>query len=110
MTEKKKEETKKLTPGQYWEWRCTTEELKSAKLNEKRIHLEQEIMNKEIENRKLKLVLFKETVRAARKSAENAKAEYERFVQSLEEELKVDLKNCAIDEYTFEIKPFESDD
>ncbi len=33
----KKKKEKKLSPGQYWEWRCTIEELQKAKLNEKRI-------------------------------------------------------------------------
>lgn len=100
----KVEESKRLSPAQYWEWRCTTEELKFAKLNEKRIHLEREIMNKEIENRKLRLALFKESVRAARRSVELAEAEYEKFTQSLEEELDMTFKDCVIDEYTYEIK------
>ena len=30
-------EVKKLTPAQYWEWRCTIEELTSSELNFKRV-------------------------------------------------------------------------
>ena len=48
--------SKKMTEGMYWEYRCTAEELKSSKLNEKRTHLERELMNKTIEIHKLKLV------------------------------------------------------
>ena len=101
---KKSNEPKALTAAQYWEWRCTSEELKSAKLNEKRVHLEQEIRNKEIEARRLQLALFKETVKASRRAVEIAEAEYEKFRQRLEEELDIDLKDCVIDENTFEVK------
>jgi len=72
MTKKQNEAKKKiLSPGSYWEYRCTIEELKCAKLNKRRVNLEQELMNKEIENRKLKLSLFRETIVSAHKSVEN---------------------------------------
>lgn len=105
MARKKKEESgpKRLSPGQYWEWRCTLEELKSAKLNEKRVHLEREIMNKEIENRKLKLAMFKEILGTARKSVEAAELENEKFRERLEADLGIDLKDCVIDEVTYEV-------
>ena len=95
---------KKLTAGSYWEYRCTIEELKSARLNQKRIHLEQEIMNKEIENRKLKLSLFRETVRSALRSVESAETELEKIKERLEEELGMSLKDCAIDPHTYEVR------
>lgn len=104
-----KDNTKRLTSAQYWEWRCSIEEMKSAKLNEKRIHLEKEIMNKEIENKKLRLALFKETLGAARNSVANAELEYGKFKERLELELDVDLNNCIIDEVTYELKKLESD-
>ena len=105
MTRKKKDnKPKKLDAGQYWEWVCTMEQLKASKLNEKRIHLEREIMNKQIENAKLKLALFKETVQAARRSVEKAELESEKFIQRLQEELGIDLKECVIDENTFEVR------
>lgn len=107
MARKKADEPKKLSPGSYWEYRCTIEELKSAKLNQKRVHLEQEIMNKEIENRKLKLALFKETVKASHRSTDNAEKELEKIKQRLEEELGRSLENCAIDPYTYEVKSID---
>lgn len=99
-----KDKTPKLSAADYWEWRCTIEERKVAKVNEKRVHLEREIMHKEIENRKLKLALFKETVRAAQLSVEDSDAEYEKIKQRLEKKLGISLDNKAIDPYSFEIK------
>jgi uncharacterized protein (DUF3084 family) len=107
MAQKVKKERRKLTPGEYWEWRCTIEELKSARLNKKRVDLEREIMNKEIENKKLKLALFRETVQAAQRSVENASAESEKFVRRLEEDLGTSLKGVVIDEYTYEIRSMD---
>ncbi len=104
MTKKKVEETKKLTPAQYWEWKCYLEEMNKAKVNDKRVNLEQEIMNKEIENRKLKLALFKETVRSARRSVISSQEEFEKVKQRIEEELGMKLEDCTIDPYTLEVK------
>lgn len=99
---------KKIPENLYWEWRCTLEELKVAKLNEKRLHLEQEIMNKEIENRKLKLALFKETVRAARASVVSRQEDQEKIKQRIEEKLKMKLEDHVIDPYTYEVKPINN--
>lgn len=98
------EETKKLTPAQYWEWRFKAEQIKLSHLNEKRVNLEQEIMNKDIETKKLKLALFRETVKASRRSTENNKKEFEETKQRIEKELGISLENCAIDPYTLEVK------
>ncbi len=105
--EKQENKPKKISPGSYWEYRCTIEELKSARLNQKRIHLEKEIMNKEIENRKLKLALFRETVRVALNTVENCEKELEKIKQRLEEELGISLENCAIDPYTYEVRDID---
>lgn len=103
-----KSTTKKIPADLYWEWRCTLEELKVAKLNEKRLHLEQEIMNKEIENRKLKLALFKETVRAARSSVVSRSEDQEQIKQRIEEKLEMSLEDHVIDPYTYEVKPLNN--
>lgn len=99
---------KKLTSAEYWEWRCNIEEIKFCKLNEKRVHLEKELMNRELENKKLRLALFKETVKAARKSVETSEAEYEKFKQSLEKKLGMSLSDCVIDPHTFEVNKLEN--
>ena len=110
MARKKTEEksqTKQLEPGSYWEYRCTIEELKNAKLNQRRVNLENELRNKEIENQKLKLALFKETVRAAQTSTQKAEEELEKIKQRLEQELGMSLENCVIDPHTYEVKSLE---
>ena len=109
MARKKQEiiETPKMTEAQYWELRCTQEELKFSKLNEKKVHLEREIMNKEIENRKLRLALFKETLKSSRAFVEQCEKEHENTLERLSKDIGVDLKNCSIDPYTFEVKSLE---
>jgi len=64
-------------------------------------------MNKEIENRKLKLSLFRETIVSAQKSVENCEKELEKIKQRLEEELGMRLENCAIDPYTYEVNDID---
>ncbi len=95
MTKKKEEvsESKNpvVRPDLYWEWRCTIEELTSARLNEKRLHLEKELKQKEIEINKLRLALFRETVTSARNHTSKAEAEYEKMKQRIESELGMSL-------------------
>lgn len=111
MTKKLKlNENPKLSPGLYWEWRCTMEELKFAKLNEKKVHLDRELMNKELENRKLKLALYKDIVKSARGSVENAELEYGNIKKRMEEEIGMSFENCVIDEYTYEVKKLDTDE
>ena len=110
MSKKKNNEPKKMTAAQYWEWRCSIEEIKVAKLNEKKAHLENEILNKDIENKKLKLVLFKESARSARSSVLATQEDFEQTKQRIEKELGISLKDCTIDPYTYEIKPINEDE
>lgn len=97
-------EVKKMTPAQYWEWRCTIEELKSSELNFKRVMLERQIKELEIELRKKELILFKEVVINASSDKEKIKKDYESFKTKLEEQLGCSLSNCVIDDITYEIK------
>lgn len=101
------EETKKLNAAQYWEWRCTMEEVKSAQLNEKRVLQDRELMNKDIEIRKLRLALHKTVQQSAHSAVDAAKKEYDRLKKQIEEELNISLDNCVIDEYTYEVKKLE---
>ena len=103
----KKDSNPKIAPDMYWEWRCTIEELKSAKLNEKRVHLEKELKQKELEINKLRLSLFRETVASARRSTTNAQTEYEKMKQRIEDEIGMSLNGCVIDDISYEVKKFE---
>lgn len=102
-------ENAKLNADMYWEWRTTVEELKSAKLNERRIHLERELLNKEIENKKMRLALFKETVTSAQSEVLKATKEYEKMKQRIEEKVGFSINNCVIDDITLEVKKLTED-
>jgi len=93
----------------YWEWRCTIEELKAAKLNEKRVHLEKELKQKEIEINKLRLALFRESVSSARKGVTSAETEYEKMKQRIEDKIGMSLNNCVIDDISYEVKKLEDE-
>lgn len=101
------QEAPKLKPDVYWEWRCTIEELKTSKLNEKRVHLEKELKQKEIEINKLRLALFRETVASARKGVVAAEQEYEKMKQRIEDEIGMSLNGCVIDDISYEVKKLE---
>lgn len=107
MSSKKSNEPVKMTPAQYWEWKCSIEEMKLAKMNEKRVFLEKELMNRELENKKLRLALFKDTVKSARNSVTTKEEDFEKTKQRIEEELGMELKDCTIDPYTYEIRKIE---
>lgn len=102
--------SKKLTEGEYWQWRCSIEEVKLSKVNEKRVLLQQELMQQEIEIKKLKLALFKDVINASKRSKEHVKKEYDDFVQQLEKKLNIDMRNCTIDELTFEVRSLSEED
>lgn len=94
----------KLSAGEYWEWRCTIEELKSAKLNSKRSALERELLSKELKIKQLELKLHSSKEEVAHKEQVRAKQEYDRFKKLLEDKLEHSLNNCVIDDITFEVK------
>ncbi len=98
---------KRLTPAQYWEWRCSIEELKSSDLNFKRVMLEKEIKELSIELKKKELILFKEVIINASNEKEKIKKDYEVYKQNLERQLGCSLANKIIDENTYEIKDVE---
>lgn len=100
-------DVKKLSPSQYWEWRCTIEELKSSDLNFKRVILEQKVKELEIELRKKELAVFKEVIINASNEKDNLKKEYDVFKEKLEKEIGCSLSNCVIDDITYEIKKIE---
>lgn len=111
MIKKKKEEAKdntlRISPALYWEWRCTIEEVKVSKLNERRVQLERDLMSREIENKKLKLLKYQDQLSSAHRSATVAEAEYEAMRERIEIELGISLNNHAIDPHTFEVKSLE---
>jgi RecG-like helicase len=122
MTEKKKPARKKkeevvefqdptsigkMEPSKYWEWRCTIEELKTAKLNEKLAVYKKDLLTKELIIKQLELKNHAQIESKIYQEKIAAQKEYERFKLSLEEDLGFDLKDCVIDDITFEVKKLD---
>lgn len=104
LQEELEKDKKRLTSAQYWEWRCSIEELKSSDLNFKRVMLERELKELNIELRKKELILFKEVIINASNEKEKIKKDYEVYKQNLEKEIGCSLSNKIIDDITYEIK------
>lgn len=102
---------KKIPSELYWEWRCTIEELKTAKLNEKCIQLEKELKKKEIELYNLNLSRLQEYSILARNKVISAELEYENMKKKIEKKIGMSLNDCIIDATNFEVKkvPLSSD-
>jgi len=99
------DETKKcMTPAQYWEWRCTIEEVKTAAINEKRVAQHAKILQYEIELNKLKLKLHTKEQEIAKLNRQKCEEDYKSLTSKIESELEVSLKDCVIDEYSYEVK------
>lgn len=95
--------SKKLTKAQYWEWRCTIEEMTNAELNKSREILSIKLMEKDLELRQLQLLNKKRNLGKVTNAVTETKKEYERFKEMLEEKLKMSLKDKSIDPVTYEI-------
>jgi hypothetical protein len=92
-----------MSPGLYWEWRCTLEEMKTSEFNKLRIKMRQEILNRDVEILKQRLQLSKHEARAADEAHERAKDEYKNMKRKIEKEMGISFDNCAVDPITFEV-------
>lgn len=100
-------ETPKLTPGQYWEWRCTIEEMKTAKLYLQLMEAKKSLIQRDIKILDYEGKLKLQTVNAAKQAEADAKKEYERFKGELESSLGMSFENCVIDDVTYEVKKLD---
>lgn len=91
----------------YWEYRCTIEEVKLAKMNIARVNLEQELKNKDLEMKKLQMIIYRDTVKASRVSLEKAEAELDSMKSRIEQRMNMSIDNVAIDPITLEVKQIE---
>jgi hypothetical protein len=96
-----------IRPALYWEYRCTLEELKVATLEQKRKILERDNMRKDMEIQQLKLVAFSKTIQNAAQSKVEAEKELARIRDIIESEVGMELKNCVIDEVTYEVRTID---
>lgn len=94
-----------LTKADYWEWRTTIEEQKTAKLELELATLKLGGMEKDIELSKLKAALYRINVITHHKEILKLRDdEYNRIKKQLEETIGSELKDCVIDEITYEVK------
>ena len=105
-----KEKLPQLTPGQYWEWRTTIEEMQHSSLKLKHSRLTHSLMERDIEIQKLKAIIYKNRIKEFEAQYDLSKKEYERFKESLEKDLGVSLSNKVIDDITFEVKELDVKD
>jgi len=89
-----------LTAAQYWEWRTTIEEMKTANLI-----LENQILKFEGVKRE-----WVSKINSAKEKVNAAEVEYKRIMDLLEKDLGTSLKNKIIDDINFGISDIPSED
>jgi len=108
MSEEKKNEQElelpKLSPAQYWEWRCSLEEINSAKLMLSATQQKQKIKELEAEVSKLRALLFKKSVDAATGNLKKIQDDFQEYRKKLEAELGMSLESCVVDPVDYSIK------
>ena len=96
-----------LERGDYWLWRHLISEMQLAESKAKIKEQSYAMADKDIEISKLKLAMYKETVKQAGLIAQDAKKAYEEYKLELEQKLGFSFNECVIDDVTFEIKKLE---
>lgn len=106
MPGKKKEikkETPKMTPAQYWEWRCTLEEVKAEKLNKEILQEQMKIFQRDLAIAQLQLEKNREAQSKQNIKISKMQKDYEKFMLDLGEEIGCSFENTTIDPITYEI-------
>ncbi|NJO65525.1 MAG: hypothetical protein HC836_47755 [Richelia sp. RM2_1_2] len=93
-----------LSPEQYFKWRFFMEDMLHWETRIKLSRLHYSHMEKDIEIQKLKAAIHKNIIKDHEATSKLKKEEYEAYRQELEKQLGVSLDDCAIDDYTYEIK------
>jgi hypothetical protein len=96
-----------MKPSQYWEWKAKVIDLQLKETKALAEHRLFEMMNKDLEIARLKTLSFKHSLHEHALNKDASKKEYEEFRKQLSEKLGFDLKDCVIDEHTFEVKKLE---
>lgn len=104
------DDTPRLTPSEYWEWRTTISEMDEARERYLRIETELKVLQRDAEIVSLRAKLHQKTmVDSAKAGLQISKDEYERYKKALEERLGFSLNNKLIDDMTFEVKDLPED-
>ena len=97
----------KLTKEQFLEWNLEIQKMKVTKESQLRVQTEHKLLERELEILKLRIMLHRQQLQEASKSHEYATKNYESTRLRIESELGIELKDCAIDELTLEIKKLD---
>ena len=93
-----------LSKADYWEWRCSLEEITSAKHLLSLTQQRMKTMELEAEIQKLRILVFKNNLKAANDNLEKIEKDFKAYRSSLESKLGISLTECVIDEFDYTIK------
>lgn len=97
-------EDKKLTELQYYKWKNSIQDMWLEETRLREAICKHSMMEKDLEIIKYKILLNKENLKTQKILVDDSKTNYEKLRSDLEQELEIELKDCVIDEITFEIK------
>ena len=109
MSKKKESKEKKLSPVQYWEWRCSIEELQHAETKVSASKVKLKLMEAESKIKKLEITQFMSQVRALNAQYMKIKEDYFKYKEDLEKDLGFSLDGCAINPIDFSVNKIEED-
>jgi hypothetical protein len=98
----------KMSKEQYFEWRFKLAEVEKSKKDKTIFELRLALKEREIEHEKLRLSLMKTNSQHIYQNHDESTKQYEDFLNNLEKETGISIKDCIIDEYTYEIKKLNS--
>ena len=99
-----------LTPGEYWEWRTTIEEVKTAEL-EMRIAVQDQntiVAQAEIARLRAALHQAQNHIETSKQKIAAAKQEYQSTKERIEKRLGVSLAGQVISDSTFEVQDLDA--
>lgn len=97
-----------LSKEEYLEWRLYIEKMFHSEQKVKNKKLQYSLMDKDLELAKMKLFIFKDSIKSEEELYKENKKQYEEFKQLLEEKHGVSFNDTVIDEVSFEVKKLSS--
>jgi len=93
-----------LSGEQYWHWRFSVEDLNHAKtrllLYQTQIKLKEALVQKN----SVEVSLLREKTKDYIKTVDDTQEEYSTYLEKVENDLGVSLRECIIDPYTYQVK------
>jgi len=113
----KKEETKKLDPKDFFEWKLKLADIAKARLTKELETVKFANQVKDVELTKLKAQILelrtakvKESLSTHDDAVKKAEKDYQEFRRLLEDRLDINLANSAVNELTYEIVSLEDNE